>query len=259
MSAWAVDRSDSVAVLTFARPPDNFMDFASMIDLGELLEELSKQTDRIKVVVLASGVDGRFIDHAELADLARAGQGRASPEELGSWSRGLRLLEEIPQPTIAAIDGLAAGGGNELALACTLRISSERARLQQPEVSIGIIPGGGGSVRLPRLVGAGVAADAILSGRAFDAEEAVRVGWINAVLPAEGFVERALAWAETLARNPGPALHAAKRSIVAGSRMSFDDATTLERQLFRELTATLKTAVPTQGALDDRHATAERG
>jgi enoyl-CoA hydratase len=107
-------------------------------------------------------------------------------------ARAERLLEEIPQPTIAAIDGLASGGGNEIALACTLRIGSERARLQQPEVGAGVIPGGGGSVRLPRLVGPGIAAEAILTGRAFSAQEAPRTGWLNAVLPADGFTTHAV-------------------------------------------------------------------
>jgi len=188
--------------------------------------------------MLASGLDGVFIDHAELSDLVKAGEGRASESELGSWARAVRLLEEIPQPTIAAIDGIASGGGNEIALACTLRLASDRASLQQPEATVGIIPGGGGSVRLPRLVGPAIAADAILTGRPFEADEALRVGWVSAVLPADGFRERAMGWISPIARNPGPALTAAKQSIVHGSRLPFTEAQALEQQLFRDLSAT---------------------
>lgn len=238
MKTWLLRRRGLVAVLTFSRPPENYMDFASLITLGNLLDELGAETDVVRVVLLASGVDGFFINHAEPEDLVRAGSGEMTTQEGGSWARALGLLEAIPQPTIAAIDGLASGGGNELALACTLRICSERARLQQPEVSIGIIPGGGGSVRLPRLVGPGVAAEAVLTGRAFDPEEARRAGWVNAILPAHGFSDHALHWAEAVAANPGSALNAAKKSIVLGSRMAFTDALSLEHELFNQLTAT---------------------
>jgi enoyl-CoA hydratase/carnithine racemase len=108
-------------------------------------------------------------------EVGRSGEWR-SPE-FESVLDVFHRLEEIPQPTIAAIDGLAAGGGSEIALACTLRVGSPRARLQQSEILAGVIPGGGGTVRLPRLVGPAVAAEVILSGRVFQAEEALRVGW----------------------------------------------------------------------------------
>jgi enoyl-CoA hydratase len=239
MTAWAVERIGAVAVLTFTRAPDNLIDFRSMVALGDLLEGLAQQTEQVRVVVLAAGLDDMFINHAELTDLARAGEGRASKEELGSWSRALGLLEGIPQPTVAAVDGLASGGGNEIALACTLRIASDRGRFQQPEVTGGFIPGGGGSVRLPRLVGPSRAAEVILTGRVFPAEEAQRMGWINAILPADGFREEAVRWVEGIAKHAGPALYAAKHSIVAGSRLPFPEAVASERQLFAGLTARL--------------------
>ncbi len=193
MPNWTTELHGPVALLTFTRPPRNLMSFAAVIELGDALESLTAKTGQVKVVMLTGGVDGVFIGHAELADLARAGEGRATEQELGSWARAERLLEEIPQPTIAAIDGLASGGGNEIALTCTLRVGSERAQLQQPEVTAGIIPGGGGSVRLPRLVGPGIAAEAVITGRAFSAQEALRAGWINAILPVDGFTGHALA------------------------------------------------------------------
>jgi enoyl-CoA hydratase len=240
MGNWTTQERDGVAVLAFARPPENFVDFGSLIELGDRLEAFAAGPAATRVVVLTGGVPGMFVNHADLSDLARIGSGAATPAELGAWSRALRLLEEIPQPTVAAIDGLASGGGNELALACTIRIGSERARLQQPEVTAGLIPGGGGSVRLPRLTGPAVAADAILTGRAYGAAEALRVGWLTQVLPAEDFLESVMAYARDMAAAPAAALVAAKTSIVGGSRMPFADAQQQERALFGRLAATLR-------------------
>ncbi len=237
MSAWSLETHGAVAVLTFSRPPENFIDFAALLQLGDLLESCAADPEDVKLVVLASRTDGYFINHADVTDLVKAGDGLATPAELGSWSRALRLLEEIPQPTVAAIDGLASGGGNELALACTVRIGSERAGLEQPEITVGIIPGGGGSVRLPRLVGPGLAAEAILTGRPFAAEEALRAGWLTLRLPADDFLGNVLRWSQTVAAAPAKALSSAKMSIVQGGRMTFDEAKRLELALFRDLTA----------------------
>ncbi|MER6983376.1 enoyl-CoA hydratase/isomerase family protein [Streptomyces carpinensis] len=244
MTTWTVERFGAVAVLTFTRAPENFMDFGSLRELGDLLEGFARNTGQVSVVMLAGGLDGKFIDHAELSDLARAGAGEASQEELGSWSRALNLLESIPQPTIAAVDGLASGGGNELALACTLRIASTRALFQQPEITGGFIPGGGGSVRLPRLIGPSHAAEVILTGRTFSADEAFRINWVNTVLPAENFRQEALRWAETIAKHSGPALFAAKESVVTGSKLPFHEALRTERRLFSGLIASLVPGAP---------------
>ncbi|MFE9445421.1 enoyl-CoA hydratase/isomerase family protein [Streptomyces sp. NPDC006602] len=250
MTTWAVERFGAVAVLTFSRAPENLMDFRSMIELGDLLEDIALQSKQVRVVMLAGGLDDKFIDHAELSDLARAGAGQASREELASWSRVLALLEDIPQPTVAAIDGLASGGGNEIALACTLRVASSRARFQQPEITGGFIPGGGGSVRLPRLVGPGHSAEVILTGRPFSADEALAMRWVNTVLPAEDFLQAALRWVEDIAKNAGPALYAAKESIVTGSRLPFPEAVATERRLFAGLTSGLAVSEHSSGPAD---------
>jgi enoyl-CoA hydratase len=237
MSSWAVERYGAVTVVAFIRPPSGLSDFASMIELGDLLEGFAIRRERIKVVMLTSTTDDVFMDHSELPDVARVSEGRVTTRDGDAWPRALRLLEDIPQPTIAAIDGLASGGGSELALCCTLRVASKRARFQQPEVTFGLMPGGGGSVRLPRLVGTGIAAEALLTGRTFDADEALRSGWINALLPTEGFTERARNWAAAIGEHPAPALAAAKNSIVAGSRLAFSEAISLEHELFTGLAA----------------------
>ena len=154
-----------------------------------------------------------------------------------AWTRALHLLEAMPQPTVAAIDGQAWGGGCETALACTLRVASERAHLGQPEVSVGIIPGAGGTQRLPRLVGAAVGAELCMSGRVIQADEALRIGLVNAVLPTEGFGAAALAFCERMARHSAPAVFAAKRAVMEGLALPLEDGLRLEGQLFRDLNA----------------------
>jgi len=238
MSSWSLDVRSDVAVLTFTREPDNQIDLKSMAELGDRLEALGKSTDTARVVMLTGGLDGYFIKHADIADLGRKGRGEVTPEEETAWRRTLGLLESIPQPTVAAVDGQSWGGGVETALACTLRIASERAHFSQPEIKFGIIPGGGGTQRLPRVVGTAHAADLILSGRVVQAAEAHRMGLVNAVLPTAGFAEYAFDWCRAVAANPAPALFAAKRAVLQATALPLADGLALERSLFDEVVPT---------------------
>jgi enoyl-CoA hydratase/carnithine racemase len=144
----------------------------------------------------------------------------------------------IPQPTIAAITGYALGGGCEVALCCDLRIAAEDATLGLPEVTLGIIPGAGGTQRLPRLIGASRAKDLILTGRFVRAAEAADIGLVNRVVPADSVLDVAQGYAERLARGAGLALRAAKLAIDAGLDSSLDAGLALERTLFTGLFAT---------------------
>ena len=232
MGNWTIDVRDRVAVLTFTRPPRNLMDMVSMTELVGHLQQLSERTDEVTVVMLTGGVDGFFIAHADLDDLAKIANGEMPEGDPRSWSQAQTLLETMPQPTVAAIDGQAWGGGCETALACTMRVGSERAHLGQPEVAIGIIPGGGGTQRLPRLVGSAIGAELCLTGRVIDAHEAKRIGLLNEVLPTDGFVDHAVEWCTRVARHPAPAVFAAKRAVVEGLRMPLADGLRLEVELF---------------------------
>ncbi|MGH2759602.1 MAG: enoyl-CoA hydratase/isomerase family protein [Actinomycetota bacterium] len=231
---WNVERRDRIAVCTFTRPPRNFMSFAAMTELEKTLDELAAD-ESVSIVVLTGGVDGYFVAHADLDDLTKIGRGEPVEGDPLSWFRSLALLESMPQPAVAAINGQAHGGGSEISWACTLRLLAKSGHMGQPEVVVGIIPGAGGTQRLPRLIGTGRAADLILSGRIVGADEALRMGLANAVLPDEGFVDHVIEWLQPMARNPRPALAAAKKAMVEGVRSSFDDGLRLEGQLFVQL------------------------
>ena len=146
--------------------------------------------------------------------------------------RALNAVAAIPRATIAAISGFALGGGCELALACDFRVASERARLGQPEILLGIIPGGGGTQRLPRLVGPARAKDIIFTGRQVGAEEALAIGLVDEVVPPDEVLDRALAKAAELAKGPVVAHGLAKRAIDQGLDITLNGGLDLEQQLF---------------------------
>jgi enoyl-CoA hydratase len=233
MSYWTLDEKGPVAVATFDRPPRNLMSMAAMSELEVVVQGVAERDD-ISVLVITGAVPGYFVAHADLDDLIALGSGETVEGDSGSWARTFALLEAMPQPVVAAINGQAWGGGCELSLACTLRVAAESAHFGQPEVSVGIIPGGGGTQRLPRLIGAGRAADLILSGRIIEAPEAERLGLVNAILPDDGFLDAALEWVEPIASKPRPAIVAAKRAIIDGLRLPLDEGLALEGGLFLE-------------------------
>ncbi len=252
MTSWTLERFDTVALATFRRPPRNLMSMAAMTELEQLVGEVAADAG-VQVLVLTGGVPGYFVAHADLDDLAAMGRGEPVEGDPGSWGRTFAQLETMPQPVVAAVDGQAWGGGCELCLASTLRVASDRAHFGQPEVSVGIIPGGGGTQRLPRLVGAGRAAELILSGRIVEADEAMRIGLVEAVLPHDGFVERMLEWVRPIATKPPAAIRAAKRAIFDGLRVPLDEGLRIEGRLFIECQMRPDTVV-----IQERVANAER-
>lgn len=233
MTHWSIEQDGSVAVATFTRPPRNLMSMAAMSELEALLTEVATD-DTITVLILTGGVPGFFVAHADLDDLAALGRGDPIEGDPGSWARSFALLDSMPQIVVAAANGQAWGGGCELSLACTLRVAAESAHYGQPEVTVGIIPGGGGTQRLPRLIGAGRAAELILSGRIVDAAEALRIGLVEAVLPDERFVDHVRRWVEPIATKPRHAVLAAKRAILDGLKLPLHEGLALEGRLFIE-------------------------
>jgi enoyl-CoA hydratase len=199
-------------VLTIDRPDAlNAFDVATLTELRDRLAELREDADA-RVTVLTGAGDRAFAAGADIKYMS--GLEAVGAKEWGELGHEVgRLLETNPQPALAAINGFALGGGCELALACDLRYAARTAKLGQPEINLGIIPGWGGTQRLARVCGLGVAKDLVLTGRTVDAEEALRIGLVNAVFDPGELMERTLDTANLLASKSVVALRAAKAAL----------------------------------------------
>jgi enoyl-CoA hydratase len=205
-----VARDGAVAVVTIDRQDAlNALDVATLTELRDALAVLSRD-DGVRVAVLTGAGEKAFVAGADIKYMSGL-----EPEQAKAWGalghETTRLLETMPKPTIAAVNGFALGGGCELALACDLRYASARAKFGQPEINLGIVPGWGGTQRLVRVCGIGVAKDLIFTGRTIDAEEALRVGLVSAL--ADPVLEHALGTALALAAKSPVALALAKRLV----------------------------------------------
>jgi enoyl-CoA hydratase len=218
---------DGVAVLTVNRPDAlNALDSATLTELRDRLGELAEDAD-VRVVVLTGAGDRAFVAGADIKYMSGLGVDEAREwgalgQEAGS------LLETMPKPTIAAINGFALGGGCELALACDFRYAAQTAKLGQPEVNLGIIPGWGGTQRLARAVGIGIAKELVLTGRMVDADEAERIGLVNAVYEPGELMAKTVETARALAAKGPLALAAAKRAL--NRALAGDHTENLERE-----------------------------
>ena len=228
---------DRVAFVTVNRPDKlNALNDQVMADLGHAAERIATE-DAIQGALLTGAGPKAFVAGADIADLAKQGpfDGKARAQR---GQAVLRRLETCGKPVIAAINGFALGGGCELAMACHLRIASENAKFGQPEVKLGIAPGYGGTQRLPRLVGKGVALQLILTAEMIDAQEAYRIGLVNKVVPAAEL----LTASEQLLRGiltMGPlAVRLALEAVDQGLEMTLDEGLLLEANHFGLLAAT---------------------
>ena len=218
---------DGVALVRLNRPPLNALSQALLGELADTARALAAEAELKAVVVggsekaLAAGADIEEFTHVD------------APRTINAIFReAFDALAAIPRPVIAAIRGYALGGGLELALACDLRVASVSARLGQPEILLGIIPGAGGTQRLSRLLGPARAKDLIWSGRPVRADEALAIGLVDRVVPAEEVEANALEWAASLARGAVVAIGLAKRAIDQGLDGSLADGLDLEAAAF---------------------------
>jgi enoyl-CoA hydratase len=219
--------TEGVARITFNRPKVlNAMNLEVMTELGEAIK-ICALDDNIRVVILTGAGEKAFVAGADISQM----QNSTPVDILKLMELGqntLRLLETMAKPSIAAINGYALGGGTEIAMACDIRIAAENATFGQPEILIGIIPGWGGTQRLPRLVGMGIAKELILSGAQINAQRAYEIGLVNKVVPLAQLMEEAEKLAKKITTLPGFALKMAKNSINYGFDMSLDNAVKLE-------------------------------
>jgi enoyl-CoA hydratase len=231
-----VERRGAVTVLTIHRPDVlNALNRATLAEIETCARAFAADPGQGALVVTGSG-DKSFISGADINELAVLDP-RGAEEISRFGQRVLDALARAGKPVIAAINGFAFGGGCELALACHIRLASENAVLGLPEVSLGIIPGYGGTQRLPRLVGAGHALEIMLSGRRVKADEAERLGLVNRVVPRDQLVAEAEKLALAILRNGPLAVAAVLEAVDRGTAMPLDDGLRLESSLFGILAA----------------------
>jgi enoyl-CoA hydratase/carnithine racemase len=231
----SVDVDGGVATITLVRPPMNALCIQMQQEIAEASRELGARAD-VRAVILyggpklfAAGADVKEMSGMTYQDMVRASVGLQD---------AFTAVARIPQPTIAAVTGYALGGGCELAMCCDLRIAADDARLGQPEILLGIIPGAGGTQRLPRLVGVARAKEIILTGRFVDASEALAIGLVNQVVPAADTYTAAQELAARLARGPALAMRAAKEAVDRGIETDLETGLAIERLQFAALFAT---------------------
>ena len=229
-------RVDSgVATIALTRPPMNALNAQVQREIGDAAIAVSDDA-AVGAVVIYGGpkVFAAGADIAEMATMTYADMADASRNLRAAFSS----VASIPQPTIAAITGYALGGGLELAMCCDFRVMGDNAKVGQPEIALGIIPGAGGTQRLPRLVGPARAKDLVFSGRFVDATEALAIGLVDRVCAPDDVYEQALDWARALARGPRIALRAAKAAIDSGLEVDLQTGLEIERAHFAALFAT---------------------
>jgi len=226
-----LERDGAVAVITVNRPQVlNALNFSTIDDLRRAALAL-KHDAGVRAVVITGAGEKSFVAGADINEFAA--QAPAQYKELALRGQHVfDLIENLGKPVIAAINGYALGGGCELALACTLRVAADTARIGQPEINLGIIPGYGGTQRLARLVGKGVALELLLTGRHITAAEALQIGLVNRVVPAASLLSDANALAAELAVKAPIAVQYIIEAVNRGLEVSFDKGQFLEAALF---------------------------
>ncbi|HIE37625.1 MAG TPA: enoyl-CoA hydratase [Anaerolineales bacterium] len=239
MAEWQYIRTqveDRVAVLTIDHPPVNSFNKQVVTELDEAVDQLLADDD-VKAIVITGGGTNAFVAGADIPEikelLDKPEEGYAASREFIERGQGVNLkIERAAKPVIAAINGFCLGGGLELAMACHMRICSDRARLGQPEINLGIIPGWGGTQRLARLVGKGKAIEMILTGDMITAQEAYRLGLVNKVVPAGAVLKEARGLARKIVSKSRFPVAAALRAITEGLAVPIEEGLRIEAEQF---------------------------
>ncbi len=236
-----VEKRPPLAIVTLDRPTVlNALSAATFVELDAAFDELADDSS-VRVILLTGAGDRAFAAGADIAELAVIPPGEGQAFALRGQAV-LRSIETLGKPVIACVRGFALGGGCELAMACTLRLAADDARLGQPEVKLGLLPGYGGTQRLPRLVGRGAALKLLLTGAIIDAQEAFRIGLVDEVVPAAELMSRAEALALQIAANAPLAVIDTLRAVDEGLDLPLDLALMREAVRFGELCGTADAA-----------------
>lgn len=246
-----IEVSDAVAVITLNRPRVlNALNAALLSELDAVLQSFGSD-DAVRAIIVTGAGEKAFAAGADIEELAAVSQ-REGQELAERGQRIFSRMEALGKPVIAALNGFALGGGCELALAASIRIASETARLGQPEVRLGLIPGYGGTQRLPRLVGKGAALKMLLTGEMVSAVEALRIGLVDEVVPATELMPRAQAIAKTIAGMAPIAVRECIAAVHSGYDLPLDQALAQEAALFGLCCGTEDKAEGTRAFLEKR-------
>ena len=248
-----LEKKNAIAYVTVNRPKVlNALNMATMEELRSAFHEI-KNDAAIRVVIFTGAGEKAFIAGADIGELAKH-DAVSGKEYTHRGQSVLNLIENLGKPVIACINGFALGGGCEIAMACTMRLASENAKLGQPEVKLGIIPGYGGSQRLPRLVGKGLAMQMVLAGDTITAQEAHRIGLVNEVTAPADLIPRAEAIAAKIIANAPLAVQYAMEAVNKGLEMTLAEGLYLEAVLFGASCATQDKTEGTTAFLEKRPA-----
>lgn len=246
-----LEKSGTLAVITLDRPKVlNALNAATFSELDAALDELSRDRE-VRVVLLTGAGERAFAAGADIRELAAVNAAEGKEFSLRGQAV-MRKIETLRKPVIACVRGFALGGGCELAMACALRIAADDAQFGQPEVKLGVLPGYGGSQRLPRLVGRGAALKLLLTGQIIDAAEALRIGLADEVVPAAELMVRARALAAQIAAQAPLAIAETIKAVDEGLDLTLDQALLREAERFGELCDTADKAEGTRAFLDKR-------
>jgi len=235
-----VERHDKVLVAKFHNPPRHTMNPTMVAELSDLLTHV-EDDEQSRVLVLTGAAQGVFIASYDVGEIGRSNAGPTTQgeitvqdpkPELHKLHQALLKIEALSKPVIAAINGRAHGGGFETALACDFRLMPENGSVGLPETGIGIIPGGGGTQRLSRLIGPGKAKELILLGKTVDGVTAEKLGMVTRTVDADKLIEESMALANQLAARPAIALKQAKRAIREGYNLPLEDALRVEQDAY---------------------------
>src|SRR5438445_9389352 len=248
-----LEKKNAIAYVTIDRPKVlNALNMATMQELWQVFSEL-KEDKQVRVVILTGAGEKAFVAGADINELSKNDPVQAKAYTHKGQAT-LDLIENLGKPVIACINGFALGGGCEIAMACTMRLASENAKLGQPEVRLGMIPGYGGTQRLPRLVGKGIAMQLVLTGEMITAQEAHRIGLVNEVVAASELIPRAEAIAQKIIANAPLAVQYAMEAVNKGMEMTLAEGLYLEATLFGVCCATEDKKEGTAAFLEKRAA-----
>ena len=248
-----IERDEAIAIVTINRPKVlNALNTQTLDELRRAILEL-KQDDGVRVVILTGAGEKAFVAGADINELA-AQTPIGGREHALAGQHVFDLIENIGKPVIAAINGYALGGGCELAMACMLRLAADTAKLGQPEIALGLIPGYAGTQRLPRLVGKGRAMEMILTGAPIAADEALRIGLVNRVVPAADLMAEARKLAAQLAKSAPIAMRYIINAVNKGVEIPFAEACQYEATLFGLVASTDDMKEGTAAFLEKRKA-----